>query len=1023
MLVLTCCFFFVCMVQVLAKSKMVAEMVRALHTYPRKSLRFGRALAAIVPSFSFKELHDFVLKDTGVAVSYHQYRSARRRVDEFGAMGEDPAKPKIVRRSIDTENDDDVHSVQFAIDLVSLNLHSLAYGTQDSPLSNGETLVLPSAHLTCDPKELTLKYEKAVRAHHTLREEYLERRQNAPTDTPEDTSLERPIHALKPAHFDLVVTTLSAGKKVNLVALDNVYAKCCVDTGRMARLVIDLATQNRPALRSQLLALQEKVQTFHSKVYPDHLFEESECAMHSKKYAFDKLTEAELAAFDEREQFCESCADTERFYLSVMSAINSAENLLAGEETREELLSYFKETIIGNMQRYLAHVVRKTHELGLEQMILSGLIDAHGILVRCDYRMKCLSLVYRESMAQFFGKAGWSWCGVSFTMRRTPEDLAARPHDPSDCIVFTIDALCGDSTEDAEAAATMLHTALHIFKDAQPHITHAALVTDGAGAFVSTEFAGALPYLSKSSGIAILTHVVTEAGCGKSRLDGHFPYANVHCKRSVREGEGDHDITTARECAKALGRLGGLQNTTSVYVEMERRIPAAKVQPIGTLDHYSQREYIFDDDGDLVQIELHHFALFSDEPDYILLAEELENCFPDDELLQYGATLVEIYHPDRSYDHLRTRSKDQRPVVTTEDRARCRADRAQKQLTRQQRWWQQCHPEEPLRQLLYEQSPLHRCQLPGCSYKVRSLRYFERHTERHRTIPDRRGIPTDRDAVVRQCSTAVHGAKYSANMESVLADDRVDAAQPLAHFLEVPLSLCTGEPFDVTKSRPKLGFGHKSSADSSYVTVKILRFIIYLQQRGADGGTKTLPSEAAEAMLWCGTKHGATILCRTATDKQMMAPHPEEVRCFKLHELRDAQQLKAYLRKSHAELLAQLKNLEEKEAEQQRRLEDPVREAVFTKLKSSAIARAKLKALTNLHPEEMAAEPMTALAENFEDHTVPLASLRAIMLEIVNLLGRQAVDLALFAAPPAPAGLPDPVDPEGPDELSDGEQE
>jgi hypothetical protein len=158
-------------------------------------------------------------------------------------------------------------------------------------------------------------------------------------------------------------------------------------------------------------------------------------------------------------------------------------------------------------------------------------------------------------------------------------------------------------------------------------------------------------------------------------------------------------------------------------------------------------------------------------------------------------------------------------------------------------------------------------------------------------------------------------------------------------------------------------------------------------------------------MLWRGTAQGATIFNTSDEDKEMMAPAQYNTRFFRLKELRDAQQLKQYLRKPASELQAQLQNILKREEEEKLRAEDPLRRAIYEKVKSTAALQSKLGRLLKNHTaEELAAVPPSLLArvQTTEAPREPLAAQRDVLLQIVTLLGHQDRDLLLFGVPAPP---------------------
>lgn len=266
----------------------------------------------------------------------------------------------------------------------------------------------------------------------------------------------------------------------------------------------------------------------------------------------------------------------------------------------------------------------------------------------------------------------------------------------------------------------------------------------------------------------------------------------------------------------------------------------------------------------------------------------------------------------------------------------------------------------------------------------------------HIVNPNRHGTPTDMDFLLDQSADSLRNTKFSASMASVLSVDRVDLCQPAEDLPVEQLKLWTEDYVDPTPSSMEHGFAHRTSAPSTFMNTRMLEFVIFLQQRGTVGGTKTLPSEAEQAMRWRGTPHGATIFNSSAEDVAMMAPSATSARFFRLRELRDGQQLKQYLRKSVAELTAQLDRLRQKEEEDAKQQIDPLRKAIFTQLAASGTARTKLNMLkTNLTAAQLVLfqDQMALFAPEAK---VPLSVLRQTMLDIVVSLGPRAVDLQVF---------------------------
>lgn len=151
------------------------------------------------------------------------------------------------------------------------------------------------------------------------------------------------------------------------------------------------------------------MESFLRKEYPDHIFPQSSCHSHSKARAFyDGEDENGDGGTDDRTfdpDVCVECGAVSRFIEDVRRAALSA-TLHPEEESVEDLLEYLKSTLVHHMIIFIGHIVRKTHELGMEQKVFDALDRPTQCVVHADYKMKILSVEYRESMSHFFGKRG-----------------------------------------------------------------------------------------------------------------------------------------------------------------------------------------------------------------------------------------------------------------------------------------------------------------------------------------------------------------------------------------------------------------------------------------------------------------------------------------------------------------------------------------------------------------------------------------------------------------------------------------
>ena len=98
--------------------------------------------------------------------------------------------------------------------------------------------------------------------------------------------------------------------------------------------------------------------------------------------------------------------------------------------------------------------------------------------------MKFLSQSFREAMAEFFGKAGMPWHGVMFIRKKHSAEQTAE----GEYVVSYVDGMMADKKEDGFSTLSAVYLALKSYKEENSWITHAAVKTDGAGAYSGIVF-------------------------------------------------------------------------------------------------------------------------------------------------------------------------------------------------------------------------------------------------------------------------------------------------------------------------------------------------------------------------------------------------------------------------------------------------------------------------------------------------------------------------------------------------------
>ena len=280
------------------------------------------------------------------------------------------------------------------------------------------------------------------------------------------------------------------------------------------------------------------------------------------------------------------------------------------KETKFSLKTYLLK-LAHNLATYRTHKIRSVHDKKLLASVIDKLRDDE-VLIIADWKMKLLLLEYRESMHAFFGKRGIPWHGTLFIRNKLhgeyklngKENVLA--HLQSDKVIQYVDTLVDNAAEDGHAVSSILEYNIKDYKNRNPHIDNAILMTDGAGCYSGTFLLCFLSVVYKMTGVKILRHFVSEAGQGKTMLDTHFSYAGRHVITSVQSGKGARDIMSASDCVTALRERGGIANSTSHCLKFGTNNTAwKKMGKIKDLYKYSHREYIYGQDGSFESVQLY----------------------------------------------------------------------------------------------------------------------------------------------------------------------------------------------------------------------------------------------------------------------------------------------------------------------------------------------------------------------------------------------------------------------------------
>ena len=878
-------------------------------------------------------------------------------------------KKKKIRRTL-LDNNSRLN-LSFALQFVAQHLQPLAYGIRTLTLSHNEILEVPKLTLLLSAQELKTRYLFAI-----------EDLNNSPNEDADNTVIEPVIDS----HFDAIVKALCGGQNTNLAALDSVYAKSCIDNFKNARLLVEDLTKDDDVGRKALIELIENLELYLSKVYPDHLRMDSCCAAHSFQHAFNETDDAII-----RDKFCEDCDIVLRFVQSMELAITK-NTYTPSDDTMEETLDYFRKRIVHDMEIYIAHVVRKTFESINKDKIINSMDMADTAVLIYDFKMKLMSMAYRESMVDFFGKRGIVLFGMAFTRYKTDDEFLDDRVDnayKSNLKTEYIDTTTNESSEDSWNTFAMILEGIKAYKIRNPHITKIIVQSDGAGALKSYEMLLLLYHIADLNlGIKIIDQFISVEGCGKSHLDAHFLYLLIKLNSVVANGRGSNDVKCAEDIARALQTDGGIRNTFVHCVSINSPPEKQDLGDLKGISEYYRRKLEYNDDGTPLRILCFKVPYFRDQPDLVLLAIDLikPNLNPSylPILINTSTGIIPVPLKRRQTEQVNCPSDRLEKNERKSFRVRKKANKQQEKDNR-----------EKLRieQRVANLKNAFVCTSCNKIYYMKGA--FLKHEEKCtiNTLTQ----DTNLDQIKR---AATHTLVNIPNLQKVStvasrsARNRTDSYKSHDQIDDV---LYDGETrirrveIDsfITK---RIGFGHKKGSISSRLKAKHLDLVIKFHERDLYS-SKMFPNQCEIAMRLHGTIKGAQFLKDTQYDRDIMLPNDGNIPTFKRLERLTHYQIKGLLGQPITKLKASHAKLKAKEELQLAVRSNPLLQRIYSMNRPELVS--KLRQIHINH--EIALTDEEIQIKQHKNTKIP--QLKNDLYELIHTqFNRDPNDMALFGA-------------------------
>jgi len=380
---------------------------------------------------------------------------------------------------------------------------------------------------------------------------------------------------LSQINYEYALKTVAPKITTASVAVDPVHVKCNLKTFEEIKTLIKFIAKDLGTDKEMfLLNLASNVQEFLQYDYWHHLVPKdvvSRCVSHNLTNLCSY--QHERKPLSGTPLFCKECDEVPLLFEELLDAVDAMRyrSHPTGEgqfqeiphdndrNTRPALRTYIY-VLRKNVLTYQGHVVRKLFQHKLFDTKIVELDDT-GFLIIADWKMKILAMLFVESQTEFFGKRGMPLHGTLFLWK-----------DPATGIIhahFFDVILADDNKENADASIASLLAAIQMFKERVPGKDHCSIFTDGAATYSCFDFMYSLSKFVNVIGIRVDNHYLSEAGCGKTAVDGHFSFLNRNLALAVLHGRGEMDIVDPHSLQRAY-LANPVANSSSELISFRR---------------------------------------------------------------------------------------------------------------------------------------------------------------------------------------------------------------------------------------------------------------------------------------------------------------------------------------------------------------------------------------------------------------------------------------------------------------------
>ncbi|CAC5398078.1 unnamed protein product [Mytilus coruscus] len=210
-----------------------------------------------------------------------------------------------------------------------------------------------------------------------------------------------------------------------------------------------------------------------------------------------------------------------------------------------------------NLLEWKRHLLRTVHQDAARNDILKNLTPNQSLIIM-DWAMKFLSVQFRETQSEFFGKKGLSWhmsCSVTRSASSDELDL--------NCYIHILE----NGTQGWFSIANILLHLLEQLKCKNQSLEEIYLKSDNAACYHCVNLLSLIQLNNSTFPIRIKEYNFSEAQSEKDLCESKTGSSRLHIYRYANEG---HNVLNAGDIKKAVESYGGVKGTNVCVVSIDQ---------------------------------------------------------------------------------------------------------------------------------------------------------------------------------------------------------------------------------------------------------------------------------------------------------------------------------------------------------------------------------------------------------------------------------------------------------------------